>query len=254
MQAAFFDLDRTVMSGSSLMPFGRAALRSGFYPPKQAAKDVWRHFWFRRRSASDTQTDGVREHVLSFVDGHERARLYDLAPEVIEECLRHVFPEMIDIIRAHEADGVATYLVSASPIEIVGALAKEIGMTGTLATTAEVDATGRYTGRLAGPFCYGEGKAQAIRTEASRADIDLDGSFAYSDSMSDVPMLEAVGNPVCVNADRHLRAVAKERGWATIRVEARHGARFAIGSSATAGGVAALAALLIVRKRQIQQS
>ncbi len=246
-RAAFFDLDRTVMSGSSLFPFGREALRRGFYPRKQLAKDAWRQFWFKRRSSSDDQSDSLRDQVLFFVKGKERAAMDEFAPAVVEGCMRQVYPQIAEIIRGHEAEGTATYLVSASPIEIVSLLATELGMTAALATDAAVDDAGRYTGELEGPFCYGEGKALAMHHLAARVGIDLDDSFAYSDSASDLPMLESVGNPVCVNADRRLRDVARERGWETIRVEARHGVRFAVGSGTVGALVAAAAIFFVVR-------
>ncbi|MCZ7535110.1 MAG: HAD-IB family hydrolase [Acidimicrobiia bacterium] len=137
----------------------------------------------------------------------------------------------------HERDAVATYLVSASPVEIVGPVARALGMSGgALATTAAVDGDGIYTGELVGPFCYGAGKVTAIEAEAARVGIDLGRSWAYSDSASDLPMLGAVGNPVAVNPDKKLRDVARESEWEILRTEARHGLRAIVAAGIVTGG------------------
>ena len=98
------------------------------------------------------------------------------------------------------------------PIEIVEPLAIALEMTGGIGTRGEVE-DGVYTGRLAGPFCYGPGKAEAIVAIAAERNINLADSWSYSDSMSDVPMMELVGNAVAVNPDAQLSALARSRGW-----------------------------------------
>lgn len=235
--AAFFDLDRTVMSGSSTFYFAKAAVRSGFYPRRMLVRGAWKTFWFRRRGASDAQSEGVRDQVLDSVRGRTRAGMEALLPEVLGPILLNVYPEIFRRILDHERGGVRTYLCSASPHEVVGAVARALGMTGgALATTAEVAADGCYTGRLIGPFCYGSGKVEAMRDEAVRRGIDLGASYAYSDSASDLPMLEAVGHAVAVNPDRELRRAALEREWEIVRVEPRHGLRVAVGAGVVTGG------------------
>lgn len=251
--AAFFDLDRTVMSGASSFYFGRAALKRHFYTRRQVLRDAWTVFWFRRRGASDDTSTGVRDHILSSVKGHRRADMDPLIPDVLGPVLLRVYPEIYDRILAHERDGVPTYLCSASPVEIVGRVALALKMSGgALATTAEVDEDGAYTGHLEGPFCYGEGKAVAIRAEAQRRGIDLSASWAYSDSGSDLPMMEVVGNPVAVNPDKRLKPVAKERGWEIVRLEPRHGLRLAVGAGAAAAlaGGATTGAILLSRRQR----
>ena len=105
--------------------------------------------------------------------------------------------------------------MSASPVELVEPLAIALGMTGGIGTRGEVD-NGVYTGRLDGPFCYGEGKAEAITTLAAQRNIDLNNSWSYSDSMSDLPMMEIVGNAVAVNPDAELAALSRSRGWPVV--------------------------------------
>ena len=121
-------------------------------------------------------------------------------------------PEARALIEQHRAAGRETWIVSASPIEIVEPLAIALEMTGGIGTRGEV-IDGAYTGKLAGPFCYGEGKAEAISLLAAERNIDLASSWSYSDSMSDVSMMEIVGSAVAVNPDAQLSALARSRGW-----------------------------------------
>ncbi len=117
-------------------------------------------------------------------------------------------------MEAHRLAGDRVYLVSASPEEIVLPLTELLGVDGAISSVAEVDREGRYTGRMAF-YSYGPTKADALPPLAERTGIDLAASSAYSDSATDVPMLEAVGHPVAVNADRPLARIARERGWET---------------------------------------
>lgn len=241
------------MSGSSTYYFGKAAVRSGFYRRRALVRDAWRVFWFRRRGATDEQSASARERVLVSVAGRSRAGMEAMLPDVLGPILLNVFPEIYLRILDYERAGIPTYLCSASPIEVVGAVARALGMSGgALATVAEVDADGCYTGRLVGPFCYGAGKVVAMRTEAALKDIDLAQSYAYSDSISDLPMLEAVGNAVVVNPDTELRRIALERRWDMLRVEPRHGMRAAIGAGIVTGGagIGFLSAWLLRRMSQ----
>ncbi len=120
----------------------------------------------------------------------------------------------------HQAAGRRVYLVSASPEEIVAPLALYLGVDEAIASRARLDETGRYTGEVEF-YSYGPFKADAIRAAAAERDIDLDGSYAYSDSATDLPMLEAVGHPFAVNPDRELARIAVERGWEVLQF--RHG-------------------------------
>src|SRR4051794_28886239 len=172
--AAFFDLDRTVMSGSSTYYFAKAAVRSGFYPRRALLRDAWRVFWFRRRGATDAQSDSARERVLVSVVGRRRAGMEAMLPDVLGAILLNVFPEIFRRILDYERAGIPTYLCSASPIEVVGAVARALAMSGgALATVAQIDGDDCYTGRLVGPFCYGSGKVVAMRAEAALKGIDL---------------------------------------------------------------------------------
>jgi HAD superfamily hydrolase (TIGR01490 family) len=211
--AAFFDLDRTLISGSSAFAFAVAAWRQDLVPTRAFTKDVTGAVAFRHRGASDDQVERVRARILGAVTGVRQADLVALNGELIPKLLARVRPEANRLIEMHRKAGRDTYIVSASPVELVEPLAAAIGMTGGIGTVSAVDADGVYTGELAGPFVYGPGKVTAIGEIAEWERYDLALSYAYSDSASDLPMLESVGHPVAVNPDGALARVAHDRGW-----------------------------------------
>jgi HAD superfamily hydrolase (TIGR01490 family) len=216
--AAFFDLDRTLMSGSSAFYFGKAAYREGLLPLKRLAVDGSAALMFRLFGATDEKSESIRDRMLATVAGVESQTLTSLAPQVIEELLPRIKPEANALLDMHREAGRDVYIISASPIEIVGELAKALEITGGLGTQSEI-VDGVYTGQLAAPFCYGEGKADVIRRLAAEEDYDLDRSYAYSDSVSDLPMMQIVGHPVAVNPDRPLMAIAHRRGWPVVEFD-----------------------------------
>lgn len=210
--AAFFDLDRTIIGGSSMFTFGWVAYRNGFVPTRQLVKDATSAITFQFAGASDDKTEAVKQRILEAIEGAPVTALTDLGDEIIPKLLKDVRREARGLIDLHTDAGRDTYIVSASPVEIVSQFAREMDMTGGLGTVGEVE-DGVYTGRLAEPFCYGEGKADAIRKVAADKGYDLSRSYAYTDSAGDLPMLEAVGHPVAVNPDRALETIAFHRGW-----------------------------------------
>jgi HAD superfamily hydrolase (TIGR01490 family) len=155
----------------------------------------------------------MRDSVLRLTTGWDREHVRTIARDAIEEVIEPiVYEEALELIAAHQAAGEPVYLVSASPEEIVAPLAEHLGVDGFLATVAEVDAAGRYTGRT-DRYCYGAEKVVAMRELADAAGLDLSASASYSDSATDEPMLAAVGRAVAVNPDRELLRIARERGW-----------------------------------------
>ena len=213
--AAFFDLDRTLIAGSSAFVFARAAYDAGQIRPQDFAGDALKALKFRFFGSSDESSTNVRERILAAAGGIKQADLLALNEMVLPELLGLIRPEARALLEQHTSADRETWIVSASPIEIVEPLAIALGMTGGIGTVGEVD-NGVYTGRLAGPFCYGEGKAEAISSLAAERNIDLATSWSYSDSMSDVPMMELVGNAVAVNPDAQLAALARSRGWPVV--------------------------------------
>jgi len=167
-----------------------------------------------------------------------------MAPAVLAGILPRVYPQMLDEVHRHQDDGRATFIVSAAGNDLVKALAAVLGMEGGIGTRWAIGSDGKYTGEMDGPFVYGRGKVEAMQRFAERHQIDMEASYAYSDSASDLPMLRSVGNAVVVNPDADLLEIAREEGWRVMRFE-KLGRKLAIAGAtvlaAAAGGAGALA-------------
>ena len=213
--AAFFDLDRTLISGSSAFVLGIAAWRGKLVPTSQFARDAISALSFALSGADDDTSIGVRDRILGAVTGVRIDDLVALNTDIVPRLIDRVRPESHRLIEQHRQAGRATYIVSASPIELVEPLAQALGMTAGIGTRSRI-VDGRYTGELDGPFCYGEGKVEAIAAIAAAEGFDLDRCWAYSDSASDLPMLRAVGHPVAVNPDARLEREAAAEGWPVV--------------------------------------
>src|SRR6266545_2136549 len=242
--AAFFDLDKTLMAGSSGMVFARVANRHGLVPRKQLGKWGLDHLLYRLRGASDAQTNSVLEVAQGvFADVPER-EITRMGPELMAGILPRIYPQMLDEVHRHQDDGRATFIVSAAGNDLVKALAAVLGMEGGIGTRWAVGSDGKYTGEMDGPFVYGKGKVEAMQRFAGKHDIDMEASYAYSDSVSDLPMLRSVGNAVVVNPDAALLEIARQEGWRVMRFE-KIGRKLAIAGAtvlaAAAGGAGALA-------------
>ena len=244
--AAFFDLDRTIIGGSSVFVFGWVAYREGLVPTMQLVKDAGNAATFKLQGASDEKTEAVKNRILEAIEGVPVSTLTDLADEIIPRLLDDVRREARGLIDLHAAAGRDTYIVSASPVEIVGKFAEAMEMTGGLGTVAEVE-NGVYTGELAQPFCYGEGKAIAMQRVAEERGYDLTRSYAYTDSAGDLPMLDAVGHPVAVNPDGALEAIAFHRGWPIVEFSRRRKKVVKRTTAGTTTAALAIAAYLIGR-------
>jgi HAD superfamily hydrolase (TIGR01490 family) len=217
--AAFFDLDKTLMAGSSGMQFARVASQHGIVSRRLLAGWAFEHLRYRLRGTTDERTGEVLRAARELIRGVEAKTVDRMEPEVMAAILPRVFPEMLAEVHAHQDSGRPAFIVSAAGNGIVESLARVLGMEGGIGTRYEVDADGKFTGRFDGPFVYGPGKVEAMRAFAERHEIDLDASYAYSDSLSDLPMLRAVGNPVAVNPDPPLAELARREGWQTMRFE-----------------------------------
>jgi HAD superfamily hydrolase (TIGR01490 family) len=217
--AAFFDLDKTLMAGSSGMQFARVGARQGIIGRRQLASWGFEHLRYRLRGTTDERTTEVLRIARELIRGVPAKTLERMGPEVMAAILPRVFPQMLEEVHAHQDAGRPTFIVSAAGNDVVESLAAVLGMEGGIGTRYELDADGSFTGRFDGPFVYGPGKVEAMETFAARHGIDLDASYAYSDSLSDLPMLRAVGNPVAVNPDPPLAAIAREEDWQVLRFE-----------------------------------
>lgn len=217
--AAFFDLDKTLMAGSSGMQFARIATRHGIVGRRQLASWAVEHLRYRLRGTTDARTNEVLKVARELIAGVPVRSVERMNPEVMAAILPRVYPQMLDEVYAHQDAGRATFIVSAAGNGVVEPLAAVLGMDGGIGTSYEIGEEGTFTGRLDGPFVYGPGKVEAMEAFAAEHGIDLAESFAYSDSVSDLPMLRAVGHPVVVNPDPPLAELAREEGWQTMRFE-----------------------------------
>ncbi|HEY8809531.1 MAG TPA: HAD-IB family hydrolase, partial [Solirubrobacterales bacterium] len=217
--AAFFDLDKTLMAGSSGMQFARVATRHGIVSRRLLASWGVEHLRYRLRGTTDERTTEVLRVARDLISGVPARSLERMNPEVMAAILPRVYPQMLDEVYAHQDAGRATFIVSAAGNGVVEPLAAVLGMDGGIGTRYEVGEDGAFTGRFDGPFVYGPGKVEAMEAFAAEHGIDLAASYAYSDSISDLPMLRAVGNPVVVNPDPPLAEIAREEGWQTMRFE-----------------------------------
>ncbi len=245
--AAFFDLDRTLISGASPFYFGIAAWRNKMIPTNELLTDAVNAIWFRLAGASDEKSEAIRDRILHAVEGANQADLLSLNEEIVPQLLAKVRPESRGLVDMHHEAGRDTYIVSASPIELVEPLARALGMTGGIATESEV-VDGVYSGRLSGPFVYGEGKTEAIAKLSAERGYDLRLCYAYSDSVSDLPMLELVGHPVAVNPDNGLQSLAHQRGWPTV-IFSRQTKRVIKTTTAVTGAGAAAAGTYLLGRR-----
>jgi HAD superfamily hydrolase (TIGR01490 family) len=237
--AAFFDLDKTLMAGSSGVFFARAAYETGMISRSRLLRDLYENLRFRLRGSTDDRADDVRKRVGEMIAGVAVRDLQRLSPRVLAGVLPRLYPQMLQRAYAHQDAGVPVYILTAASQEMADLLAHVLAFDGGLGSRSEI-VDGRYTGRPAGPFNYREGKVLSMRELAEREGIDLAVSYAYSDSESDLPMLRAVGQPVVVNPDAELRRIALSEGWELLRLD-RLGQRLKV--LAALGAVAALGGL-----------
>src|SRR5687767_71660 len=246
--AAFFDLDKTLMAGSSGMQFARVAARHGVVRRRQLAEWGWDHLRYRLRGATDEETADVLKVARELITGVRGIDIDRMGPEVMAAILPRIYPQMLDEVHRHQDDGRPAFIVSAAGNDIVRMLATVLQMDGGMGTRYEVGPDGRFTGRLDGPFVYGPGKVEAMERFAAEHEIDLAASYAYSDSISDLPMLQAVGNPVVVNPDPPLADIAREEEWQVMRFE-RIGRRLAIGGATAVAVLAGLGSRTVASRR-----
>lgn len=220
--AAFFDLDRTLMSGSSGFFWARAAANAGIISRRRLASDAIQNIRFRLQGSTDASADKVIARVGELITGKRAIEFQRLGPQVMAGVLPRLYPQMLEIAWGHQDAGRPVYIVTAATQETAMMVAHVLGFDGGLGTRLEVE-DGLYTGRLDGQFAYREGKPALIKELAAERDIDLSSSYAYSDSESDLPMLRAVGHAVAVNPDAELTRIAKDEGWEILRFDRLQG-------------------------------
>jgi HAD superfamily hydrolase (TIGR01490 family) len=214
--AAFFDLDRTLISKSSSLALAPPFRKRGLIGRRQLAKAAVAQLLFMRFGAGQARVGQTADSAMSVLRGVPVEVVRDIAAEAWEPVLKPlVYREALDLAEGHETRGERVYIASAALHEVVQEIADRLGFAGAIASRAEVE-DGVYTGSLERRL-YGRVKADAVRDLASAEGIELDASTAYSDSHSDVPFLEAVGRAVAANPDRELLRLATARGWAIER-------------------------------------
>jgi HAD superfamily hydrolase (TIGR01490 family) len=260
MEAAFFDLDKTVISRSSTLALSRPLYRAGLVSRGQLLRGAYAQLVYLLVGADEGKMERLKEGMLQLTKGWDRAQVERLVEDVLLEVIDpYVYAEALDLMELHRTEGRRIYIVSSSPEEVVRPLARHFGVTGVIATRAAIGPDGKYTGELE-YYAYGEEKAAAVRAVAERSRIDLSRSFAYTDSITDLPLLSAVGNPVAVNPDRDLRKAAEERGWPIrdfhrpVRLRTRIASavpapRASLAAALAAAGVAAVLVLVVLRSR-----
>ena len=210
--AAFFDLDKTVIAKSSTLAFSRPFFRNGLINRRAVLKGAYAQFVFAASGADADQVERMRAHLTALCTGWDVQQVRAIVDETLHDIVDPlVYVEATELVTRHQDEGRDIVVISASGAEIVTPIAQMLGATRSLGTRM-VEANGKYTGEIEF-YCYGENKATAMKELAAADGYDLDASYAYSDSITDLPMLEAVGHPTVVNPDRGLRALATERGW-----------------------------------------
>lgn len=252
--AAFFDLDKTIIAKSSTLAFTRPMFKAGLLSGTTLAKAGIAQAYYRSFGADHGQLERVKDELASLTQGWSREEVVALVEETVNEVVTPiVFAEALAIIDNHRARGHRVIVISASPEEIVIPLCRHLGITDVIATRSEVDEAGYYTGNIE-RYAYGPEKAEAMREMAQGEGIDLTESYAYSDSITDLPMLELVGHPVAVNPDVELKAVAEERGWELRHFESTVTLRDKLTAKAVPGavvtGVAAVLAYWALKGRK----
>ena len=246
-EAAFFDLDKTIIAKSSTLAFTKPLFRAGLLSRRTLAKAGIAQAYYQVFGADHDQLERVKDELSALTAGWGRDEIVAMVEETVSEIVPPlVFAEALAIIENHRGKGRRIIVVSSSPEEIVRPLCRYLAIDEVIATRAAVGEDGRYTGDIE-LYAYGPGKAEAMAELAERDGIDLSASYAYSDSATDIPMLQLVGHPVAVNPDSQLEAYAREKGWQIRKFDSPVSLRDRINESrfqgaAVAGGFAALVA------------
>jgi HAD superfamily hydrolase (TIGR01490 family) len=257
--AAFFDLDKTIIAKSSTLAFSRPFQAGGLISRGAVLRSAYAQFVYLVGGADHDQMEKMRQFMSQLTAGWDVATVR----EIVADTLHHVvdpivYDEAVSLMEEHRALGRDVIVVSASGAEVVEPIGEMLGADHVVATRMAVE-DGRYTGEIRF-YAYAENKAKAITDLARKRGYDLEGSYAYSDSVTDVVMLEAVGHPHAVNPDRDLRKVAKERGWPILVFEKPVALRSRMKlppakptiAALTLGGAAAVVAAYWIRARRLR--
>jgi HAD superfamily hydrolase (TIGR01490 family) len=255
--AAFFDLDKTILAMSSSSALSRPLLDGGLLTRTAAIRTGYAALLFHMGGADERKTNRLRDALAELIRGWEVARLSEILDDTLQEHIDPVvYEEALDLIRAHHELGRDVVIVSASAREVVEPIAALLGADEVIATQMEV-VDGHFTGGI-DYYAFGENKASAMRELAEQRGYDLARSYAYSDSITDMPMLAAVGNGYAVNPDRALRRAALDNGWGILNFRRPVALRPSASPRSVAVGAAVIAGVAVgvwlvaraVRKRR----
>jgi HAD superfamily hydrolase (TIGR01490 family) len=257
VQAAFFDLDKTIIAKSSTLAFTGKLHKAGLLGRRTLMRTAISQIFYVLFGADHDQLEKTREMLMTLTKGWDRAEIERIVEETLDDVVAPlVYAEALFLIDEHLRDGRRVYIVSASPEEVVRPLAHYIGVEDIIATRPEVDDRGRYTGEVE-MYAYAEEKAVQMEVLAAAEDIDLSESYAYSDSATDLPMLKTVGHPHAVNPDKELREAAEEHGWPILEFSRQVGLSSKltrpvplISGATIAAGLGTLAVWLLTRRNR----
>lgn len=211
--AAFFDLDKTIIAKSSMLAFSKTFRKNGLLNRRALVQAAYAQVVFQLVGADENKMEKLRGIALELTRGWNHEDVKNLVNETMHDVVVPIiYEDALELIEKHKSQNDLVIIVSSAPMEVVEPIAKHLGVDDFIATTSRLDENGNYSGEL-DFYSYGSFKPQAVLRLAKKHNIDLEGSYAYSDSITDVPLLECVGHPVAVNPDKELTRIAKERQW-----------------------------------------
>ncbi len=243
--AAFFDLDKTILAKSSSFAFARPFYREGLIGRSDVVRSAYAQFVYLASGADHDQMETMREYMSKLVTGWDAEKVQAIVGETLDDIVDPmVYEEAVQLIEEHKAAGREVIIISSSGTDIVEPIGQRLGVDLAIGTQVAIE-EGQYTGEILF-YAYGPNKAEAMKTLADERGYDLAESYAYSDSHTDLPMLEVVGHPVAVNPDAELRKVAGENEWpildfakpVAMREQATKRQAVAAGSAVALGAVA----------------
>lgn len=237
-EAAFFDVDNTMMRGASLFHLARKLYQRRAFTLRDVSGFAWKQLKYTLRGENLRDVASIRESALAFATGIAATDIELMGNEVYDEMIAsRIWPGTRALAHQHLEAGRKVWLVTGTPVEVANIIAERLELTGALGTVGEI-ADGLYTGKLVGDFLHGPAKAVGVRMLAEEQKLDLARCFAYSDSYNDIPLLSLVGHPVAINPDRRLRRHARDNNWPVYDFRSgRRAATFGLRAATGAGVV-----------------